>query len=124
MKCPEFFERQCISISFNFRAVKKEVDFLQFESFNSHSVQPSSSYTFSGAIEVNENLNNRMPLDLSNLRDLGNLCKLEIVKNEIPYLVKYKLQEGKHVKIWQCKTCELIFFFIIHFYSSFHPTAF
>jgi hypothetical protein len=92
MKCPEFFERQCISISFNFRAVKKEVDFLQFESFNSHSVQPSSSYTFSGAIEVNENLNSRMPLDLSNLRDLGNLCKLEIVKNEIPYLVKYKLQ--------------------------------
>ncbi|XP_068892482.1 uncharacterized protein [Tenebrio molitor] len=86
-------------------AVKKEVDFLQFESFNSHSVQPSSSYTFSGAIEVNENLNSRMPLDLSNLRDLGNLCKLEIVKNEIPYLVKYKLQEGKHVKIWQCKTC-------------------
>nr|XP_008200277.1 PREDICTED: zinc finger protein 774 isoform X1 [Tribolium castaneum]XP_015833171.1 PREDICTED: zinc finger protein 774 isoform X1 [Tribolium castaneum]XP_015833172.1 PREDICTED: zinc finger protein 774 isoform X1 [Tribolium castaneum] len=86
--------------------VKREIDFLQCGNFNS--VQPSSSYLsniFSNTLDVNANLNNRMPLDLSNLKDLDGLCKLEIIKNEIPYLVKYKLQDGKHVKIWQCKTC-------------------
>ncbi|XP_063931268.1 zinc finger protein 135-like isoform X1 [Zophobas morio] len=85
--------------------IKKENDFLQFENFNTPVVQPSSSYTFSNTVAVSESLNHRMPLDLSNLRDLGNLCKLELMKNEIPYWVKYKLQDGKHIKIWQCKTC-------------------
>lgn len=83
--------------------MKRELDFLNLENVT----QPNACFpnNFSNPLQMTDDLTNRMPLDLSSF---GNVCKFEVVKNDIvPYLVKYKLQDGKHVKMWQCKTCKL-----------------
>lgn len=43
--------------------------------------------------------------------DLGSSFKIEDIKSDrsLPHYIKYKLQDGKHVKVWECGICKYVF---------------
>lgn len=45
--------------------------------------------------------------------DLSQICKLEPSKSDSQHFVKYKVQDGKPSKVWECGICKLLTFFFI-----------